>query len=73
MSAPDLPCPCFGARVRELRQEKNMLQGELAHKVGVRESFVSDLENAKKEPCLEVIKMLAQGLGVSLRRLFWDL
>jgi transcriptional regulator with XRE-family HTH domain len=73
MSAPDLPCPCFGARVRELRQEKNMLQGELAHKVGVRESYVSDIENAKKEPCLEVIKMLAQGLGVSLRRLFWDL
>jgi transcriptional regulator with XRE-family HTH domain len=73
MSAPDLPCPCFGARVRELRQEKNMLQGELAHKVGVRESYVSDIENAKKEPCLEVIKMVAQGLGVSLRRLFWDL
>ena len=65
-----MPCPCF-ARVRELRQEKNMLQGELAHKVGVRESFVSDIENAKKEPCL--IKMLAHGLGVSLRRLFWDL
>ena len=63
----------FGARVRELRQEKNMLQGELAHKVGVRESYISDLENAKKEPCLEVIEMLAQGLGVSLRRLFWDL
>ena len=68
-----MPCPCFGARVRELRQEKKMLQGELAHKVGVRESFVSDIENAKKEPCLEVIKMLAEGLGVSLRRLFWDL
>jgi ribosome-binding protein aMBF1 (putative translation factor) len=45
----------------------------LAHKVGVRESFVSDIENAKKEPCLEVIRMLAQGLGISLRRLFWDL
>jgi len=56
-----------------LRQEKNMLQGELADKVGVRESYVSDVENAKKEPCLEVIKMLADGLGVSLRRLFWDL
>lgn len=63
----------FGARVRELRQEKNMLQGELAFKVGVRESYISDVENAKKEPCLEVIRMLAQGLGVSLRRLFWDL
>ncbi|HZD96008.1 MAG TPA: helix-turn-helix transcriptional regulator [Candidatus Sulfotelmatobacter sp.] len=63
----------FGAKVRELRQEKNMLQGELADKVGVRESYVSDVENAKKEPCLEVIKMIADGLGVSLRRLFWGL
>lgn len=50
-----------------------MLQGELAFKVGVRESYISDVENAKKEPCLEVIRMLAQGLGVSLRRLFWGL
>jgi transcriptional regulator with XRE-family HTH domain len=63
----------FGARVRELRQEQNLLQGELADKVGIRESFVSDIETAKKEPCLEVIKMLADGLGVSLRRMFWDL
>ena len=50
-----------------------MLQGELADRVGVRESYVSDVENAKKEPCLEVIKMMADGLGVSLRRLFWDM
>lgn len=63
----------FGARVRELRLEKKMLQGELADKVGIRESFVSDIENAKKEPCLEVIKMVADGLGISMRRLFWDL
>ena len=63
----------FGARVRELRLEKNMLQGELADRVGIRESYVSDIETAKKEPCLDVIKMLAQGLGVSLRRMFWDL
>ncbi len=63
----------FGARLRELRQEKNLLQSELADKVGIRESFISDIETAKKEPCLEVIKMLADGLGVSLRRMFWDL
>ena len=63
----------FGVRVRKLRQEKNMLQGDLAHKVGVRESYISDIENAKKEPCLDVIGMLAKGLGISLRRLFWNL
>lgn len=50
-----------------------MLQGDLAHKVGVRESYISDIENAKKEPCLDVIGMLAKGLGISLRRLFWNL
>ncbi|HLJ25626.1 MAG TPA: helix-turn-helix transcriptional regulator [Candidatus Angelobacter sp.] len=63
----------FGARIRELRLEKNMLQGDLAHKVGIRESYVSSVETAEKEPCLEVIEMLAKGLGVSLRKLFWDL
>jgi hypothetical protein len=36
-------------------------------------AFVWDIENAEKEPCLEIVKMLAEGLGVSLRRLFWDL
>jgi DNA-binding XRE family transcriptional regulator len=49
-----------------------MLQGDLAYKVGIRESFVSDIETGKKEPCLEVIGMLANGLGVSLRQLFWS-
>ena len=63
----------FGARIRELRLERKMLQGDLAHKVGIRESYVSSIETGTKEPCLEVIEMLADGLGVSLRRLFWDL
>lgn len=38
----------FGARVRELRQQQNLLQGELADKVGIRESFLSNIETAKK-------------------------
>jgi transcriptional regulator with XRE-family HTH domain len=50
-----------------------MLQSELADRVGIRESYVSDVENGKKEPCLEVIKMLADGLGISLRKMFWNL
>ena len=63
----------FGARLRELRLEKKMRQIDLAERVGIQESYVSNLESAKKEPCLEVIQMLAKGLGVSLRRLLWDL
>ena len=63
----------FGERVRQLRLERKMLQGDLAHKVGVREAYISSIEIAGKEPCLEVIEMLAKGLGVSLRKLFWNL
>ena len=63
----------FGARVRALRRQRNMTQLELADKIGIRGSYVSDLESARKEPCLEVIKLLADGFGVSLRQLFWDL
>jgi transcriptional regulator with XRE-family HTH domain len=63
----------FGARLRDLRLERNMRQIDLAERVGIQESYVSNLESGKKEPCLEVIKMLADGLGVSLRQLFWDM
>lgn len=63
----------FGAKIRELRLERNMRQLDLAEKVGVQESYISNIETGAKEPCLEVIQMLAAGLEVSLRRIFWDL
>ena len=56
-----------------MRLEKEMRQLDLAERVGIQEAYLSTLESGKKEPCLEVIQMLAEGLGVSLRRLFWDL
>ena len=46
---------------------------ELAAKVGIENAYLSRIENGKKEPCLRVIQMLADGLGVSLRKVFWDL
>jgi transcriptional regulator with XRE-family HTH domain len=63
----------FGDRVKELRLEKNMRQIDLAVAMKVQESYVSNVENATKEPCLEVIERFAKALGVSLRKLFWDL
>ena len=40
---------------------------------GEKGDSLSNLENGKKEPKLRVIEMLAGGLGVPLRRIFWDL
>jgi transcriptional regulator with XRE-family HTH domain len=63
----------FGGRIRELRQERGMTQITLAEKTGVEQQHLSNLEMGKKEAGLQVVEMLAAGLGVSLRQLFWDL
>ena len=63
----------FGSRVRELREERNMTQIALAEKAGIEQQHLSNLELGKKEAKIKVIEMLASGLGISLRQLFWDL
>ena len=63
-------CERFAERLKQLRNEKNMSQVALAEKIGIQSTYLSDVENAKKEPCLRVIDMLATGLGVSLSTLF---
>ena len=50
-----------------------MTQVELSEKIGIQTTYLSDLENAKKEPCLRVIDMLATGLGVTVSYLFRDI
>ena len=62
-------CEQFGKRLRQLRNERSWSQEELAHRVGIDVSYLSELENGKKEPCLRKMKELAQGLGVPLTRI----
>ena len=59
----------FAERLRNVRKAKNLTQITLAEKAGIETTYLSDLENAKKEPCLRVIDMLATGLGVSMSEL----
>ena len=60
----------FAERLKKVRKEKNVTQIVLSEKAGIETTYLSDLENAKKEPCLRVIDMLATGLGVSMSDLF---
>ena len=56
----------FAERLRNVRKAKNITQITLSEKAGIETTYLSDLENAKKEPCLRVLDMLATGLGVTL-------
>lgn len=59
----------FAERLKAVRNAKKVTQVTLAEKAGIETTYLSDLENAKKEPCLRVIDMLATGLGVSMSEL----
>lgn len=60
----------FAERLRTVRKDKNITQVTLSEKAGIETTYLSDLENAKKEPCLRVLDMLATGLGVTMSDLF---
>lgn len=59
----------LGENLKKIRTNKNITQTELAEKLGVDKSFVSNLENGKNNPTLSTIASLAQALGVTTNEL----
>lgn len=55
-----------GATIRQLREERNMTQSDLAEKLGVSSKTVSKWETAKGLPDVSLLQPLAQTLGISL-------
>jgi len=41
----------------------------MAEKLGIDRSYISDMENGKKNVCLPTLELIAQGFGVSISRL----
>ena len=59
----------LGENLKKIRINKNITQTELAEKLGVDKSFVSNLENGKTNPTLSTITNIAQALEVSANEL----
>lgn len=62
----------FGRRVRELREQAGIRQGDLAVRAGVSGPYLSSIEYGRGNPTLDVIAALARTLGVPVGRLFDD-
>jgi transcriptional regulator with XRE-family HTH domain len=62
-------CIRFGKRLRRLRKQREWTQVYMAEYVGMDRSFISDLENGKKEICLRNLQLLASTFGVSVSKL----
>ena len=59
----------LGENLKKIRTRKNITQVDIAKKLGVDRSFVSNIENGKNNPTLSTITNLAQALGVSTNEL----
>lgn len=56
----------IGDNIKFIRKERNLTQDELAKKMCISRSYLSDIENNRKNPSSKTIESLADKLGVSM-------
>ena len=49
------------------RTSQNLTQNELAKRTGINQADISKLENGTRNPSVNLLKRLAEGLGMSLK------
>jgi transcriptional regulator with XRE-family HTH domain len=62
----------IGERLRELREEKKMSQGDIEKRTGLLRCYISRVENGHTVPAIETLEKLARALEVPLYLLFYD-
>jgi putative transcriptional regulator len=59
-------------RVRELRAQRNLAQGQLAQAMGVSRQTINSIENDRYTPSLGLAIALARYFGVTVEEMFDD-
>ena len=59
----------FGMRLRYLREQRHWTQEQLSFESGINKNYISDIENGRRNPTLEIMEKLANSLGVTLSEL----
>lgn len=59
----------FSQRLKMLRQERGLSQEGLALLCNIDRTYVGRLENLKRNPSLEILSKIADGLGMTLSEL----
>lgn len=60
-----------GARLRQLREEKNLSQGDITESTGLARSYISRVEHEHTVPSIETLHRFAAALGVPLYKIFY--
>lgn len=59
----------FGKKLKEVRQKKNLSQGDVARILGVHRTYISGLERGARNPSLLTVQKVAKALGVDAKKL----
>jgi len=62
----------IGDRLRELREEKKLSQGDIEKLTGLLRCYVSRIENGHTVPSIETLEKMARALEVPMYQLFYD-
>jgi transcriptional regulator with XRE-family HTH domain len=62
----------IGDRLRELREEKKLSQGDIEKRTGLLRCYVSRVENGHTVPAVDTLEKFARALEVPMYQLFYD-
>jgi len=61
----------IGTRIRQLREQKGLSQGDIEKSMGLLRCYISRVENGHTVPSLETLERFAAALDIPLYRLFY--
>ena len=61
----------IGRRIRHIRTQKGISQGDIERRTGMRRGYISRVEHGHTVPCLETLQRFAAALDVPMYRLFY--
>ncbi len=62
----------IGDRLRAMREEKRLSQGDIEKRTGLLRCYISRVENGHTVPAIETLEKLARALECPLYQLFYD-
>ena len=62
----------IGERLRALREEKKLSQGDIEKRTGLLRCYISRVENGHTVPAIETLEKMARAFEVPMYELFYD-
>lgn len=61
----------IGVAIKKIRLKKELRQKEFSEKIGISQTYLSQIEKGRKNPSLKTLKMIAEDSGIPLPALLW--